>query len=1137
MSKILPLKNRLSKTFFGIIFAILSIFGPATLNLISSTTVHAEPITTETSKVSEAETILIADVDTPEESAETSDNSSETASDVAAAEAEDTCYDQVGAIGWLICPSTGVLGKAIDAIYGQIEKLLAISPVSTDNTSPIYNIWQIMRDVTNIVFVIVLLIIVYSQITGLGIQNYGIKKLLPKLIVAAILINLSYLICAIAVDISNIVGTSLEGIFNNIEIQAINTGGLNAASGITWTDLTSALIGGGSVAGLGVATIAGGLGGFLWPLIGVLIGGILSVIVGLITLGLRQALVAMLIMIAPLAFVAYLLPNTESWFKKWKDTFVSMLIFYPLFSVLFGASKLAGWALIANALTSGSAFGIILGMAIQVFPLIASISLMKMSGTILGKISSKLDSLADVPRSAAKGLTGQYGELSRLRHINHAVAPSASIRRFMDRRTALRTENIKNETTTRTGRGNIYAQRTILGTQKYDPADGKKQKNLKTTASTRGAKTAMNTNLELAYTTKDTAHVLSNYGDYHNSTKRDNKLHHRSGQDYLELYRATLTEENDAFADEDFVMGQYNNFRNAYQTDAQTGMLLRDSDGKLIPKSDKAKYNYDHYITGAAGALGRQGELTVLGEVISKSAANEAKRKAYTNYVFSKYGYTKPSARPMLVGYYTDDDGFAINHKTGERAYYYKKDAQGNIVLGENGKPIKVTEQSPGEFLLYHPEVIAEQSAYEKRDENGFYFDATDQDGNFVTRIYKNDGAAMKETLANWDMPIADPIDGLYGILSGIEEGSIKDLPGVGLAKLSTTLNRATMSSGFKEKAAFAGPMYATSVGNRYIKNFVHLNLARLDNLNKTGKPSNFNTQDAAEFQQLILLMNPNNWDWMLFDENSLRSYKNVNGEKMKGTKFRLDEFGNFIPDGKGGFRYDDVAPENATFEQLKNTVIRKFINGALPKFANMMSRMTPNIIDNQKPSAQANWNTLWEEIIGLSDNDKIREIFPDLPKNNHLSEIRKKYPSLIDPLSNNGDTLTNATRLRSILTASPELRERMQRSEDRANNVDRDFAKSERNAPWSFYNQQDSEFMNHYKNIDMLAAECTGSPDMFFERAREYLVEAIATDHRFEPVLDQFNEYALFNGNDRTLTVEDHANYLQDLISTYVSE
>ena len=54
------------------------------------------------------------------------------------------------------------------------------------------------------------LAIIISQLTGFGISNYGIKKMLPRLIIAAILVNLSIYICQIAVDLSNILGYGLR---------------------------------------------------------------------------------------------------------------------------------------------------------------------------------------------------------------------------------------------------------------------------------------------------------------------------------------------------------------------------------------------------------------------------------------------------------------------------------------------------------------------------------------------------------------------------------------------------------------------------------------------------------------------------------------------------------------------------------------------------------------------------------------------------------------------------------------------------------------------------------------------------------------------------------------------------------------
>lgn len=1049
---------------------------------------------------------------------------------------DETCYDQVGAIGWLICPSTGVLARAIDSIYSIIKELLTVQPLFNNDGSPVFQVWQIMRDLTNIVFVIMLLIIIYSQITGIGIANYGIKKALPKLIISAVLVNLSFLICALAVDTSNVVGASLRGLFEGIEVNAINSGGLGTAAQVTWSDLASALIGGGAVAGIAIG-VAGGLGAFLWPVLAAMVCGIFSVLVGLITIGLRQALVAMLVMIAPLAFVAYLLPNTEQYFKKWKDTLISMLVFYPLFSLLFGASQLAGWAIIASAGNAGNLgpFFVVLGMAVQVFPLFLSISLLKMSSSILGTVSGKLDSLFNKPRLGAKAFADQQRQLAMNRHINNSALPSAHLRRFLDNRHARLDKDLENEIYTRRANAAIWAQRKIAGNRAYRPGEG--DQNLGANASTRSAKAASNAALMLDYTTKDTSHVLNHYGDYHSGRNLDANLSAASADAFLEATRANIAQEFDEFADQDWLMGQYDKIR----------------------KYGEGDYRYKHHIIGAAGALGQEGEHMVLGKVISQSAKHEATRRSYTNLDFAKWGYGKSDARSMIVGYYVDDDGFATTKpdKQGrrEKLKYYT-----NPTTGET---TEINERSPGEFLKYHPEYL-EQSAYDKyetvtnpvtgKEERHYYYDARDQQGKFIGRIYKNDGAAMKEILSNWDMPIADPINGLYGILSGIYEDPNRPygLQSVGLAKLSTTLNRATMSSGFKEKAAFAGPMYATSVGQRYITDFVQLNIARLDNLIKTAKPSGFNTQDAAEFNQLRMLMDPANWDWMLFDEDSLRSFKNVNGERMKGTEFKKDKDGNIIigENGLPAIARKGIPIEESTFEQLKNTILNKYLIPAAPKFATMMSRITNGIIDNQKPGVAESWSGL------LDSMDKWND-----------PEWQKKYPVLNNPFAEQqNDTISRARDIRRRISPdrhpnpnanqpSPALRERMQASAARANSgmpdpedqpyqlteedrqVDREFLEEEKRAPWSTWSQNPEDSLNHRVRIENLAAEYAYDVRTFIDRSRDYLDEVSVTDSRFDSVIDLYEDFIQTNEGDATLTTEDYAEALNNIIATYTYE
>lgn len=329
-----------------------------------------------------------------------------------------TCTSQIGAIGWLICPTTGLLAKGIDALYGLIQGLLDVKPLEMKGDSPIYQVWSYMRNIANICFIIFLLVIIYSQITGYGINNYGIKKSLPRLIVTAMVVNFSFLFCAIAVDISNILGNGLKDLLAGIAESAISSGTVDGSKTATgFYSLFSTVAAGGAGLALSFAFPGGPLG-LLLAFIPLIIGGIISVIVGLLVLGLRQALVIFLVSISPIAFVLYILPNTEKHFQKWKKTFSQMLFFYPMFSMLFGVSKLASMVLITSATTP---FGLLVGAAVQVLPLLLAAGLMKLSGSALGGISNVLNSLGNNLSGRATKALSPIQEANRQKAIENAM--------------------------------------------------------------------------------------------------------------------------------------------------------------------------------------------------------------------------------------------------------------------------------------------------------------------------------------------------------------------------------------------------------------------------------------------------------------------------------------------------------------------------------------------------------------------------------------------------------------------------------------------------------------------------------------------------------------------------------------------
>lgn len=421
-------KNRLVRAIFGCLFGMMGIF--AGMSPMLSAPAYADPV----------------------EGAETTEEVAETTTETQTQTSGASCQDSLGAIGWLVCPTTGKISEAVDWLYEKIENILVINPVEMKDGSPIYEVWKYMLGVTNVVFIIFCLVMVYSQLTGLGITNYGLKKTLPKLIVAAILVNLSFLICSLAVDASNIIGASLRGVFTSIEEATM--GGMTMGGGMKVSEMYSALAGGSALA-LGAGVIAFETGA-IWMLIPTVLGAIVAVVIGLITIALRQAVVALLIMISPLAIIAYMLPNTEQWFKKWRQLLTKMLVFYPMFSLLFGASSLAGFAIIASA-TDG--FGVLLGVAVQIFPLFFSWSLMKMSGTVLGTINSKLSALTARPLMANRAWADSHRELTRQKHLasGNVYSPSLRLMQFLNDRKVAREEETKEHAESVKLRGQAYA--------------------------------------------------------------------------------------------------------------------------------------------------------------------------------------------------------------------------------------------------------------------------------------------------------------------------------------------------------------------------------------------------------------------------------------------------------------------------------------------------------------------------------------------------------------------------------------------------------------------------------------------------------------------------------------------------------
>ena len=351
----------------------------------------------------------------------------------------------VQGIGWFICPVSNWLADGIDYMYSALQEFLKTKPLETTNqNSGIYLAWVIMRNISNVAFIVAFLVIIYSQLTSVGISNYGVKKMLPRLIIAAVLVNLSFTFCAVLLDLSNITGYAFQDAFMGIK-NTISTVGENTGVGWTWSEVIVMILSNGALAGGVVATVA--MGAELLPLaLSALVGIGLVLLLVLLIMAARQALIVILIIISPLAFVCYLLPGTEKWFKKWRDLFLTMLVFFPAFAVIFGGAQLAGIIIIQNATGANGGIMQILGMVVQVIPLALTPIILKLSGGVLGKfagfVNDKNKGLYDRTKNWSKDRRETIKN-KKLANPNMARFNPNRLRRWADHNSRLRKKNLE----------------------------------------------------------------------------------------------------------------------------------------------------------------------------------------------------------------------------------------------------------------------------------------------------------------------------------------------------------------------------------------------------------------------------------------------------------------------------------------------------------------------------------------------------------------------------------------------------------------------------------------------------------------------------------------------------------------------
>ena len=321
-----------------------------------------------------------------------------------------TCFNSAGSLGWILCPVLEIMSSAINGIYDNVvaSQFLEVESSLMDTSSSVYQGWQDFRNFANIIFAIMFIVVIFCQVTGVGISNYNIKKILPRLIMTVILVNISFILCQLAVDLSNILGYQLKKIFVDLAGETVVTvGGFvgNLGSALVSTGLTGLAIAGGVYA----AAITWEF--WLIPLLLFLLGVIISIIFFAIILGVRKAGVLILIVLAPVAIVCYSLPNTKKFFDRWFKMLSSLLLVFPICGLLMGGGQYASTLLLGAAGGDDVGFFMALvAMLVQVVPFFFIPALVKSSMAAMGNLGMKISSMGSrVSSGLQRGIRGSEG--------------------------------------------------------------------------------------------------------------------------------------------------------------------------------------------------------------------------------------------------------------------------------------------------------------------------------------------------------------------------------------------------------------------------------------------------------------------------------------------------------------------------------------------------------------------------------------------------------------------------------------------------------------------------------------------------------------------------------------------------------
>ncbi|MDD4901704.1 MAG: hypothetical protein PHE24_01055 [Patescibacteria group bacterium] len=264
------------------------------------------------------------------------------------------------------------------------------------SSAPVTNGWVIVRDLCNMFFILILLLIAFATI--LRVEGYDIKKMVPKLIIMAVLINFSKTICGLIIDFAQVI---MNAFLSPIAV----IGPANITSMLGLQDLMKF--------SPGTTTAADSwkiFGAYVFALAYVLIASVVLLVIFAVLI-VRVIMLWIYIVLSPLSYLLATFPQGQKYVSQWWDEFTKNVIVGPVLAFFLWLSFISlgnstpGTTILGNnapsgdlvkitdsmpkELTSAMTLDALIKFAIAIGMLVGGLIVTQQMGGYMGKIAGQ----------------------------------------------------------------------------------------------------------------------------------------------------------------------------------------------------------------------------------------------------------------------------------------------------------------------------------------------------------------------------------------------------------------------------------------------------------------------------------------------------------------------------------------------------------------------------------------------------------------------------------------------------------------------------------------------------------------------------------------------------------------------------